>query len=177
MENKYIVPNIRGFKDFVSLEEYANSTYKYFFNETYLTIDQLLENNRSLILGEPGMGKTRLLKETTLRAIGTGSKAIYVDLKSVKDKNLIKHILDAKDSISKDSENTTIFGSNDFQFSKEIEDAEYVLCLDALDEVLPANRSSVLDGVREIIDQYPRTSILCSCRKNYYQIFPMSTWI
>ncbi|EIW15707.1 hypothetical protein FA11_1607 [Pelosinus fermentans A11] len=172
MMSSYIPPNLRPFDDFKTLDQHANSTYKYFNSETALTIDQLLEKDKRLILGEPGMGKTRLLREITLRAIQVGKKAIYIDLKSVKDKNLISYILDKDTQFSGDVDNAEIFGSSDFDFSNE----SSVLCLDALDEVLIAYLPNISDGIKDLVDKYPNIKIYCTCRMNHYKTLPIGAF-
>lgn len=169
---KYISPNIREFETFAALENYANSTYKFFSTEISLSIDQLLDRSRMLILGEPGMGKTRLLTEMVKRANEQGKKALYLDLKRVENNNLITHIRNltaSKKQLSKDIENAEVFGSDDFELSNE---TPGILCLDALDEVLTTHLSGISDGIQEILNRYPQMAVYCSCRKNHYTTLP-----
>lgn len=59
----YIVPQIVKYQNIDSLLENSNSTRSLFETEDFLSIDKLLQENFVCIVGEPGIGKSRLVNE------------------------------------------------------------------------------------------------------------------
>lgn len=61
--NNYITPQIVKYKNVDDLLKNSNSSYSLFDTEELLSIDKLLQENFICIVGEPGIGKSRLVKE------------------------------------------------------------------------------------------------------------------
>ena len=63
---KYIIPQFVKYQNVDDLLE-NNNHYSLFGTRKYLPIDKLLEENFVCIVGEPGIGKSRLLDEVKER--------------------------------------------------------------------------------------------------------------
>lgn len=59
----YIIPSIKEYSTVDELLKNHNRTYSSVLENTYLSIDDLLDNNFTCIVGEPGIGKSRLIEE------------------------------------------------------------------------------------------------------------------
>ena len=59
----YITPQIRKYETIDDLLENSNKSRSLFDMEDYLSIDNLLQNDFVCIVGEPGIGKTKLIDE------------------------------------------------------------------------------------------------------------------
>lgn len=59
----YIIPRIKKYSTVDELLKNNNRTYSSVLEDTYLSIDDLLDNNFTCIVGEPGIGKSRLIEE------------------------------------------------------------------------------------------------------------------
>lgn len=94
----YIVPQIVRYQSIDGLLENSNSTRSLFDTEKPLSIDKLLQENFVCIVGEPGIGKSRLVDEIKKQI----SKGLYSctasEFRSV-PKNIEYCIIDALDEV------------------------------------------------------------------------------
>lgn len=96
----YIVPQIVRYQSIDGLLENSNSTRSLFDTEKPLSIDKLLQENFVCIVGEPGIGKSRLVNEIK-KQISKGlfsCTASEFEFKSV-PKNIEYCIIDALDEV------------------------------------------------------------------------------
>ncbi|NOU60824.1 NACHT domain-containing protein [Marinifilum caeruleilacunae] len=146
-ECKYITPYL---KEYTSLSELIDKKNTGLYGSRY-TWEEILLKKTVAILGEPGFGKSRLLREL----VKNTPNAICVDLKSVQDKKII-NILKTKYCIEE----------NEF----EIENiSESTICFDALDEVKGDNFLGIVDQINEFIQDNKETKIILSCRINHFE--------
>lgn len=71
---EYIVPQIVKYQNIDDLLENKNNTRSFFDTNEYLSIDNVLQEHFACIVGEPGIGKTRLVEE--IRKL-TSTKHVY----------------------------------------------------------------------------------------------------
>lgn len=96
----YITPQIVKYKNVDDLLENSNSSYSFFETEEFLSIDKLLQESFICIVGEPGIGKSRLVDEIKKQI----SKELYsctaseFELKSVPE-DVEYCIIDALDEV------------------------------------------------------------------------------
>ncbi|MCO5168176.1 MAG: hypothetical protein M9894_17685 [Planctomycetes bacterium] len=88
----YVVPELRIAK---SIDELNKEHRALLRSRRDASINGLLEkHHRIMVVGEPGAGKTRLLKEFVLHAAGAAREAAFVDLKSIEDYNALPTCLE-----------------------------------------------------------------------------------
>ncbi|RLB34231.1 MAG: hypothetical protein DRH12_17630, partial [Deltaproteobacteria bacterium] len=85
----------------------------------------ILRTRKTILVAEPGYGKTRLLQELVKNAKGKNRKAIYADLKKSVKKGIEIYL---RQLVTQ----TTAITTEDFDLIKT---SEVSVCLDALDEV------------------------------------------
>ncbi len=164
---QYIMPNIKKFNDFESLDEYVTSSsiYMNFSKEEKISFEQILQPGKTMIIAEPGMGKTFLLKEIVKRATSFGKNALYIEVKKF-ERELSKSEIENKISEGENNEVTGIFWTGRFEFN---DNKNNIICIDALDELLPSKRASIIEGIKLILKEYPKMQVYCSCRKQHYK--------
>jgi len=96
-----------------------------FYKEEKWEFKDLFNFPRTFIVAEPGYGKTRLLKETVLRATDEGKKAIFVECKKIIEETVEKFILNQTKKVSAVQTDT-------FELENE---EDIIICFDALDEI------------------------------------------
>ena len=170
--SKYIEPNIKTssngkINDFLfEIDENASGVQS---GSDILKLKDLLNKKRLFILGEPGFGKSRLLKELLKKYEEKNKKCVFIDLKKAKE-GIIKYILDIQKSPRSE---TSIFTTTlDYYFSKNFElsnQDDIVVFLDALDEVHSDVIPSILEEVENLISIYPKISIIISCRTHHVE--------
>lgn len=163
----FVTPNIRifdGLEDFQKLkEEYRISLLPDEFQK--INLKSLLDHRLSLVVGEPGSGKTYLLREIvkliTLRA---SKEAIFVELKSFAGGDTIPKIINRQLALP-DAIRTKKFKLKNLN--------SIVICLDGLDEIRQDIFSEAIEKIKDFLNEYKNISLLLSCRLNYYQKFPV----
>ena len=175
---EFLQPNLKIFDtydEFVSKDNNGVTYYDLFVDQKYNSISDLLNKKHVVILGEPGMGKTMLLHEIANIENDTGKKAIMVDLKRVRQGNLISYINAEKGKFEAKTEDIkgTNFGAKEFEL---INDDKNVLCLDGLDEVSPQNLPDIVSDIKHIVSSYPEIKLFCSCRSNHYKKIPKNVF-
>lgn len=154
MVEEYIFPNLKSINK-NSLSQSNGllkdlSTYSEFISEKSLDFFQ----QRSLVVGEPGYGKTALIKHINKK---NPDKSIFIDLKKVAFENessLENYVFQEYASTSCDAQS----------LSKH-------LFLDGFDEVEFSNQNLCLSSIYKYLNNYPKTTFTLSCRSNYLEIF------
>jgi len=125
----------------------------------------LINKQYLFVLGEPGFGKSRLLKELFEEKKMNGSCA-FIDIKSAKD-----GIISLLTNPNKQNEGNSIFQDKlKFKLSPNFElknSKKVAIFLDALDEVHTDIIPTFIDEVRKIQKSYPKISIFVSCRSHH----------
>ena len=142
--NIFILPNFSVFSSFQEAAENRNKygIYGRLLSKQDFQFSDLRKINRLFVVAEPGYGKSTLLSE-----IGTQlnfSTFHYLDLK--------KSVLPLEDN-----------------FENFKDEAETLICLDALDEVGADNFSKVFDSIKKFCADFKKISIVISCRWHYFE--------
>jgi len=163
----FITPNIGifdGLEDFQKRkDEYKAPLLLGEFQK--INLRSLLDHNLSLVVGEPGSGKTYLLQEIVkLITPQVSKKAIFIELKSFTMGDTIPKIISRQlampDTVR--SENFKLKNSKDI-----------TICLDGLDEIRQSLFSEAVERIKDFLGKYKSISLLLSCRLSYYQKFPV----
>lgn len=128
----------------------------------------------NVVISEPGYGKSRLLKEIVLNAQDYNKEAIYIDMKSVKERNIESFItsgVDKFDTVNTKDKQDLISGKSNFKTGKfQLNDhKDIIVCLDALDEVHAEVMSSCIENFVSFFKSYNQTTIILSCRRYYLE--------
>jgi len=161
----YIKPNLKRYDTLNALLESKESVL---FFEPNIQIEELYSQKQTFLISEPGIGKTRLLKEQLLHGDKEG---IFLDLKKLRkltiDSFIAKNgripILKEK-NYNEDLKNWKICKTKNFKLENS---NKLIFCFDALDEVKNGDFSEVVDNLKNFIQKYNQSNFLISCRKNY----------
>lgn len=163
MKDSFIYPQLSRYKTFQELVEGHKTSY--LRRSGLLSFDELMNFKTSVVLAEPGFGKTRLLKEMFLN---NKKEAIFIDLKRVEG--------DLEDFIKK--RDIPIYSEGDDIFHNYIlKNKKFTLrnldkvsiYLDALDEVKYHEFYRMVDSIKSLLRKYDKISITISCRFHYFQ--------
>ena len=122
------------------------------YKKGYETINYtyLIKNvNKTIIIGEPGCGKSRLLLEIKNQSANLNKKCYTILLKDINENDSIKSLLNLQDL-------------------EHLEDI--IICLDALDEVKPHLFSDVVSKIKLLALEMNKSSILVTCRMHYIKM-------
>ena len=161
----YIKPNLKRYNTLKALLE---SKVSVLFFEPNIQIEELHNQKQTFLISEPGIGKTRLLKEQLLHGDKEG---IFIDLKKLR-KITIDSFIETNGRISilkeknynEDLKNWKIFKTKKFKLENS---NKLIFCFDALDEVKDEDFSEVVDNLKNFMQKYNQSNFLISCRKNY----------
>ena len=131
-------------------------------------LSQLYDYPYCIVVAEPGYGKTRLLKEITLRASEHQKKAFFLDSKKI-DNDIVTAIKKCN-LLNPDWDEPKIQKEWLFSNTQEyILDENTIICLDALDE-LPFSKLYVFfEMIESFIQEYPKVQLFLSCRIHHLQ--------
>lgn len=141
-------------------------------NRKYVkALNYLLEKEFNVIIGEPGEGKSRLLKELVIRANEYDTQGIFIDLKSIGRENIAEKINSVSKTVVKPTDtNANINRIKDHFYSTNFDSSkEFFVCLDALDEVKRSNLDETIEKIRLFRNENPKTKIIVSCRNYIYR--------
>ena len=161
----YIIPRLRIFQSFKEAQVEIEENRGLIFNEIEnKALNDYFNYKRTIVIAEPGYGKTRLLKEFYLNVKSFGRKSFLIDLKKIPENvNIEDFIYLQTDDFEKDKN------------FKIVDSENIILCFDGLDEVKQENFSEVIDKIKSFDLKYPKVFLVLSCRwhffKKYQEIF------
>lgn len=167
MNKKYIKPRIYTERSGV-LEDILSENTSSNSNQTVLHQD-LLSKERLLVLGEPGYGKSRLLKELLFDFEGEEKSCCFLGLKYC-GTDLVSYI--KQESAKKRRKNKIpvskikFYATESFQLKN---DPNIVLILDALDEVSETYVIDLLEDIVDLVEEYSEITLIISCRTKHLQ--------
>jgi len=172
-----LIEDIGYFKGFgiESLYENEDLYIEPIFSGQKTRLDLISEYDRCFIIGEPGFGKTLLLKKTVIDCLNGKIKRfpIYISLNEYdyRGKDLEEFI-----SLKLSLENI-----NDDEIFNSIQE-KILLLLDGFDEILKVgNKGKFKSELLELFKKYPKAKYLVTSRptedsiKNYFQIFKVNS--
>jgi len=162
----FIAPNVGIFDD---LDDFKKRKDEYrpspLFDEfKKIDLRDLLSHHLSLVVGEPGYGKTYLLRKIVKIAASQKKEAIFIELKGFTRGDTIARI------ISRQSKQPDAIKTEKFNLTNS---NSIIICLDGLDEIRQDIFSEAVERIKEFLNEYKNISLLLSCRLNYYQKFPV----
>ncbi len=168
MPSKYIFPQIRIFHDFESCNKSKNSFY---LTHEEVKLEDCLSKN-AFVLGEPGSGKSRLLKELLILVKARTNKVAFIDLKKYPcdlplDEYLEK-LKTQKNNISSIEEDFLAENKNFISTDFSCKSEAYVF-LDALDEVSEHKFSDMVDRINDFRQSNKSLTIIISCRSHHFE--------
>jgi hypothetical protein len=127
-------------------------------------------NDRLVILGDPGLGKSTLLKLLALRWISdhTLPLALFIELRRAGPDSGHQTLLDYLEGGS-----SPICCLPKLATHKYLRDHDSLVLLDGLDELSEPHRSNIVSGIIRFGTEYPRSRIIVTTR--VYGYFPGST--
>ncbi len=162
----YISPNLSIFQNFDDLKkEKTYGNYKWYHDDEKFEVKDILLHDRFIILGEPGFGKTELLKKILETSNTQNFNSIFIDLKNL---DLSTSIVD---NIARLENRPDTIKTSKFHFQNN---ENVIVCFDALDEVTGSNISSVIDKIKDFIVNHEKVKIYLSCRRLYFENYQNS---
>ena len=167
IDSVFVKPRTRMFNSLEDLRKHKDEDEIWSFldrcKET--SIEVLFDNRLSLLIGEPGFGKTYLLQRIVRLAEVQKSKgAIFAALRSFIPGDTIETIV-TRQSDQLDAIKTASFK---LQNSNNI-----IVCLDGLDEIRQDLFSEAVERIKEFLGKYRNISLILSCRLAYYRKCPV----
>ncbi len=162
----YLAPNLSLYK---TLDDLFNLEPEmiYLHGVTHPSIDELFEYKYAFLVGEPGFGKTRLLKELVLKANEHQKKAFYFDAKKITDSDIEKTILTCK-QIDPNISEQDLLKQSKFSNTEDVSlDENTLICIDALDELPFEKLYAFMEMVENFIQQNPLIKLFVSCRTHH----------
>lgn len=162
----YIPPNLSQYKtldDLLNLEP----EMRFVRNVTNPSIEELFESKYLFFVGEPGYGKTRLLKELVLKANIYQKKAFYLDAKKNTDNDIEKSIFTCKQIDPSISEQELLKQSKFSNTDDASLDENTLICIDALDELPFEKLYAFMEMIESFIQQNPLAKLFVSCRTHH----------
>jgi hypothetical protein len=146
MSKKYIEPVLIHSTKLDGINEYLAKPENYFFdkrNYSVVKYNDLWKYDRLIVLGEPGCGKSELIKQLTENNSNESIRTLKINLldynESLKDK-MIESMTDVD-----------------------------LICFDALDEVVDNFFSKTVQFISEVSKKFESKKIVVSCRSYYIQ--------
>ena len=163
---EYIKPNLIKYN---TLKELLEAPKNYPFIEPNTKIEDLPLRKNNLVISEPGLGKTRFLKEILLNR--SAKEGIFLDLKRLKKKSILSFINEYKNidvlnknNINKEMQLLKIWKTENFELKNN---SKNIFCFDALDEVKNDDLAEVIDNIKNFMKDFNESYFFISCRKGY----------
>jgi predicted NACHT family NTPase len=139
---------------------------EYVTEDNYKSINQLLEKYKKIIiLGQPGNGKTTILKKIILDIANIkGVKAIpiYIPLRNCTMQNL-----SVFEFVCQQFKNHGI-ESAELISSRLLEHGKLIILFDGIDEIIPSERQRVLEEINLVSTKYPNNTFVSTSRISSY---------
>jgi len=137
-------------------------------------VEELYAFDVSIIISEPGNGKSRLLKEIILKAGQNKYAGIYIDLKKIKWESIEESIkrfikMPAIRAYTNKDINSAVDYLHSDGFTVNHLNELSIICLDAFDEVKKDDQLDLINKIKEFKITYPNTHIVVSCRDHIYR--------
>lgn len=148
--------NYEKVSDYLTRKTISNKDHEskefYFLRETLLhdTVDLVQKQNRIVVLGNAGTGKTVELKRIAAHF-------------STEESPLYPHIIFLNKYVDQSIEQLL---PADWQ---KLSQSQLIIILDGLDEIEGKNKRDVIRKIELFSGQYPSSTIIVSCRTNFYQ--------
>jgi len=152
----YIIPTISVFENLSKLEEESENIYAY---KNYQKYNLELIGNNAFLIGEPGTGKSTLLRKVAQDQLLNGSSILLKDLSKIKDIQFEDFL-----KVDKDLpiyENQTLFQIDEIksQNFEILNDEKTAICLDALDEVKAYLLKGLIRKIFEFAIKYDKIKL------------------
>lgn len=127
------------------------------------------KNKRYMIVAEPGYGKTRLLKEISIRAEEKQKQAFFIDAKKIKSLSIEESIKKCKYLADKDMSEEDLQKQTQFKTTENdiVNNINTIVCIDALDEVAVSDLYELLEKIEEFTENNSDIKIFLSCRTHH----------
>lgn len=168
----FLFPSLRKLAQYL---EKTSLKYDRLSSELYVerpALEQEIRNEQeSFILhGPPGSGKTTELQRyylsicrTTIENLSRGKVPIYMSSRWINPRiDFVEDTL--RLHFSRDSE------ISEKQINKYLQDGRVVLLVDALDEIKPEERESIVDVLWDFSKQFPKTKLVVSSRTDCVEV-------
>lgn len=169
MKSRYILQNFIKYNSFETFNEKQKDDHHELLGKTeQFDFEEFLPTNGAIIIGEPGYGKTRLLKEIVIRAAHKEQLAFFIDAKKIR-RSTLPDIIERCRPLS-----DLNLGEEDLQketkFSNGISTSlkkGSIVCIDALDEVPFSQLYDLLETIFEFKSENKNTALYLSCRTHH----------
>jgi len=169
MKNQYILQNFVKYSSFGNYNEIQKDKHHEFLSKTeQFDFEEFLTSNGAIIIGEPGYGKTRLLKEIVIRATHKAKPAFFIDAKKIKRLTLPDIIETCKPLSDLDLGEEEL--QKETKFSNGISPSlksDSIVCIDALDEVPFSQLYELLERIFEFKSEKKDIALYLSCRTHH----------
>ncbi|MDX9694373.1 MAG: hypothetical protein RBT49_01140 [Bacteroidales bacterium] len=161
---EYILPTLSIFNNFDELTNDANFLYSY---NNYNKYNDNLLDKKAFIIGEPGTGKSTLLRKIAYDHLQRGNRVLVKNLSKITNILLTDFLEERRDiEIWKEQ---SIFEfieikSDSFEL---INRKDITICLDALDEVKPNLLKGLIYKLKQFAQKYSDINLYVSCRTHY----------
>ncbi|HYL76357.1 MAG TPA: HEAT repeat domain-containing protein [Bryobacteraceae bacterium] len=148
------------------LSEFERARFRWDYERSTISpvLDTLARRRQVVILGDPGAGKTSLLKFMAMRwatqepaCDDAGTMPVWIDLKEYAQERtgLVKYFETGR----------TVYGLDASQVEKRLNEGTAALYLDALDEIFDGpTRRSVIEEIAAVAARYDRAQVLVTSR-------------
>lgn len=162
----YIAPYLSQYK---ALEDLLNLEPEMMLIREVLhpTVSELFDSPYLFFVGEPGFGKSRLLKELVLKAHEHQKKAFYLDAKKITDNDIEKSIFTCKKIDPHISEQDLLKQSKFSNTDDASLDKNTLVCIDALDELPFEKLYAFMEMIEVFMQQNPQAKLFVSCRTHH----------
>lgn len=155
-ESKYIEPSLlleSSYRELLKLHEDYGPLISWVRDEKQIKLNDLLRQECTFVVGEPGQGKSRLVRELASFASQNGYKTVLFRLNQLGRNQPLEEALCASPEQS------------GFELSAT---ANTLVCLDGLDEVASSKFSETILQIRKYIEDHPTHKLIITSRIHFF---------